>query len=135
MIILIGQIKTIHIVSPAYDGDDDFAPEERRQMKFSSDEEIRRLEINEMGYLYKYNSKTGDYDYVYKVGDLLDNEVYVIRSSAAHHKAAERVRRHVDDNVLEREATMAVKQLLGPSAHEHCNVITTAAEKANSTVL
>ena len=53
----------------------------------------------------------------------------------ADHKSTERVKRNVDDDdVLEKEAAVTVKQLIGPSsAHGHFNIITTqdltAAEK------
>ena len=56
--------------------------------------------------------------------DLVDNGVYMIRSQSVYHHGLENLRRQVDSRVLEQEATLAVKNVLGQNAHEHYNVIT-----------
>ena len=62
------------------------------------------------------------------IENLIDNEVYMIRSQSVHPRGLQKQRRLVDNRVLEREATLAVKDFLGQNAHEDYNVTTKKAD-------
>ena len=124
------QSKVIHVVAPPY-GDDKSDPPDEYEEELRCDQDIYDLEKREMGRLCFYDSSRNKYIRMKSLKDLVDNQVYVIKSHSTFNNGLEMQRRHVDSKVLEQEATLAVKNCLGQNAHEHYNVITKKANGKN----
>ena len=125
-----GRPKVINLVAPPYSDDKDDLPQEF-QIELRTNEDIRDLEKREMGYICYYDSVLKKNIRMMKMEQLIENKVYMIVSQSIYRHGIEKQRRQIDSRVLEQEATLAVKAMLGSNAHEHYNIITKKSDGSN----
>lgn len=82
------------------------------------------LQRNEAGYLCYQDADNNETIRVPHWQALEDGKTYIVKSKSINAKKFETRKERVDFDVLEQEATLAVKIELGPSAHCHYDVKT-----------